>query len=275
MLHKQDHLLASDGIRLFWQAWEPEGPVRATVCLVHGLGEHSGRYLHVAQAFTNAGLSLQAIDLRGHGLSEGPRGHTPSHIQWLDDISLFLSRAHHGPPRFLYGHSLGGILIISFGLSRSENLDGVISTGPVFRISAEVPTLKAALGRLMASIWPTFSQASGLIPADLSHDPAVVQAYVDDPMVHDRISSRFFVDMVTAGEEALERAADFRMPILLMHAEIDRLADRTATEEFHATVGSSDKTLRIWPGMFHEVHNEPDKEHVLEEIIEWVVKRCD
>lgn len=274
MLHKQDYLTASDGVRLFWQAWEPENAVRATVCLVHGLGEHSGRYLHVAQAFTNVGICLHAIDLRGHGLSEGPRGHTPNNAQWLDDISLLLSRAHKGLPRFLYGHSLGGILIVSFGLSRPENLRGVISTGPVFRISAEVPPLKAMLGRLMASIWPTFSQPNGLIPADLSQDPTVVQAYINDPMVHDRISSRCYVDMVAAGEEALERAADFRVPILLMHAEIDRLTDRAATEEFYATAGSSDKTLRIWQGMFHEIHNEPEKERVLEEMIKWIVTRC-
>jgi len=102
MHHTQDYLTASDGLSLFWQAWEPEGTARGTVCLVHGLGEHSGRYAHVAAAFTAAGLSLHAIDLRGHGQSEGPRGHTPSLAQWLDDIDMLLKGATLELPRFLY-----------------------------------------------------------------------------------------------------------------------------------------------------------------------------
>ena len=273
MHHKQDYLTTSDGVRLLWQAWEPETSARATVCLVHGMGEHSGRYLHVANAFTDAGLSLHAFDLRGHGLSQGPRGHTPSLEQWHDDIDLILSRAPLELPKFIYGHSLGGILVLSFGLDRSSGLAGVISTGPSLRISAEVPPLKALLGKMMASILPTFSQPSGLIAADLSRDETVVQAYVDDPLVHDRVSSSLFVTMLGAGKAILERAADFQLPVLLMHAEEDRLSDRTATEEFYAAVGSSDKTLRIWPGLFHEVHNEPEKAQVLEEMIEWISSR--
>ena len=273
MHHKQDYLTTSDGVRLLWQAWEPETSARATVCLVHGMGEHSGRYLHVANAFTDAGLSLHAFDLRGHGLSQGPRGHTPSLEQWLDDIDLLLSRAPLELPKFIYGHSLGGLLVLSYGLDRSPGLAGVISTGPALRISAEVPPLKALLGKMMASILPTFSQPSGLIAADLSRDETVVQAYVDDPLVHDRVSSRLFVTMMGAGEASLERATDFQLPVLLIHAEADRLTDHTATEEFYAAVGSSDKTLRIWPGLFHEVHNEPEKTQVLEEMIEWISSR--
>ena len=271
MQQKQDQITASDNVQLFWRAWEPDVPARATVCLVHGIGEHSGRYEHVAAAFTGAGLAFHAIDLRGHGRSEGPRGHTPSLTQWLDDIELMLSRANPEKPRFLYGHSLGGPLALCFGLHRPEKLSGVIVTGPSLRISAEVPPVKAFMGRVMANILPTFSQRSGLIAADLSHDPLVVQAYVDDPMVHDWVSSRLFVDMVAAGEEALERAADFRLPVFLIQGELDRLCDPAATEEFYAAVGSADKTMHIWPGLFHEVHNEPEKDQVLREMVEWVL----
>ena len=274
MLHKQDFLTSSDGLNLFWQAWEPAEAAHGTVCLVHGLGEHSGRYAHVAAALTAAGLSFHATDLRGHGQSEGPRGHTPSLAQWLNDIDLLLGRANPDRPRFLYGHSLGGVLVLSYGINRPSQLAGIISTGPVLRITAEVPPLKAMLGKIMAGLWPTFSQPSGLIPADLSHNQDVVQAYIDDPLVHDWISSRLFVEMVSAGQDALEKAADFQLPVLLYHAEIDRLTDREATEEFYAGIGGTDKTLHIWPNLYHEVHNEPEKDQVLAEMIEWIIARC-
>ena len=271
MHHKQEQITASDGVQLFWQAWEPAVPTRATVCLVHGLGEHSERYEHVAAAFTGVGLALHAIDLRGHGRSEGPRGHTPGITQWHDDIELLLSQTSPEKARILYGHSMGGGLALSFGLHRPEKLNGVLVTGPSLRVSADVPPVKAFMAKVMAGIWPTFAQPSGLIAADLSHDPLVVQAYIDDPLVHDRVSSRLFVDMLAAGEEVMERAADFHLPVFLMHAEIDRLCDRTATEEFYATVGSLDKTLHIWPALFHEVHNEPEKGQVIQEMVEWVL----
>ena len=274
MHHTQDYLTASDGLSLFWQAWEPEGTARGTVCLVHGLGEHSGRYAHVAAAFTTAGLSLHAIDLRGHGQSEGPRGHTPSLAQWLDDIDMLLKGATLELPRFLYGHSLGGLLILNYGIHRRSQLTGIISTGPVLRISAEVPPLKAVLGKILASLWPTFSLRSGLVAADLSRDQDVVQAYIDDPLVHDLVSSRLFVEMIAAGQDTLEKAADFQLPVLLYHAQIDRLTDHTATEEFYAKIGSVDKTLHIWPNLYHEVHNEPEKDQVLAEMIEWIITRC-
>jgi alpha-beta hydrolase superfamily lysophospholipase len=238
---------------------------------VHGLGEHSGRYEHLAAAFTEAGLALYAIDLRGHGRSEGPRGHTPSLTQWYDDVELFLSRTHPEKARILYGHSLGGALALCFALHRPEKLNGIIATGPSLRIIADVPLWKEFLGKVMAGIWPTFTQPNGLITGDLSRDPLVVQAYIDDPLVHDRVSSRLYVDMVAAGQEVLERAADILLPVFLVHGETDRLCDCTATEEFYATAGSPDKTLHIWPALFHEVHNEPEKDQVIQEIVEWVL----
>jgi alpha-beta hydrolase superfamily lysophospholipase len=273
MIHHEKTLNASDGINLHWQAWEPETPVKATVCLIHGLGEHAGRYSHVASVMSAASLALHAIDLRGHGRSEGPRGHTPSFIQWLEDLDLLISHAHPNLPVFLYGHSLGGLIIIQYALDRAGSIRGVIATGPAFQRGFEVPAIKLFMGRIMSGIMPTFSQHSGLDPNDLSRDESVARAYIDDPLVHDWASARLFVETTEAMENVLSRAADLQTPILLVHGAEDRLTVPAKTEEFYRAVRSDDKSLRVWPNQFHEVHNELEKEFVIRELVDWIVAR--
>lgn len=273
MHQMEDQIMAIDGLKLHWQAWEPEGSARATLCLLHGLGEHAGRYFHVAEYLTEHGLSLHAIDLRGHGRSEGPRGHTPSLQQWMDDIQLLIERAPATHPRFLYGHSIGGALALAYGLRMPEQLAGVIATGPSLRRKFEVPAIKTTLGKLLANVWPTFAQHSGLDPKDISRDPDVVQAYIDDPLVHDWATARLFIDGTFAGEDALARAASFTLPVLIVVGEEDRLVEPSACEQFHKLAGSTDKTLRIWQHLHHEVHNEPEKAQVLDEMAAWIHAR--
>ena len=274
MHHREDQITASDGLALYWQAWDPEGSARGTLCLVHGLGEHSGRYGHVAEHLTEHGLSLHAIDLRGHGRSAGPRGHTPSLQQWLDDIQHLIERAPATSPRFLYGHSIGGALALAYGLRTPEQLAGIIATGPSLRRKFEVPAIKTILGKLLANVWPTFAQHSGLDPHDISRDPEIVQAYREDPLVHDWATARLFIDATFAGEDALAHAANFTLPVLIMVGDEDRIVEPSACEAFHRLAGSTDKTLRIWQHLHHEVHNEPEKVLVLEEMIEWINTRC-
>ncbi|NIS83153.1 MAG: alpha/beta fold hydrolase [Anaerolineales bacterium] len=273
MLHRKEFISASDGVQLFWQAWEPDRPARSVVCLLHGIGEHTGRYSHVADALVAANIAMHAIDLRGHGQSEGPRGHTPSLEQWLDDIDLMLERAGTRQGRFLYGHSLGGSLAIIHILNRFPTLSGVIASGPAFRRSFDVPAIKVFLGKLMANVWPTFSQHSGLDPRNVSRDPAVVKAYAEDPLVHDWATARLFIVATVLGEDALARAPDFHAPLLLLQASEDRLVDVGASEAFFVNAGSTDKTLRLYEDFYHEVHNEPQKDSVIEEIVQWVLNR--
>ena len=273
MKTKAEMISATDGVQLYWQAWEPDGGIQATVCMVHGLGEHAGRYTHVAQAFVANGMAFHAIDLRGHGKSEGKRGHTPSLDQWLDDVKLLLERANTDQPRFLYGHSLGGAIALYFCLHPAVSLAGVIATGPSLRRSFEVQAIKIVLGKAMSNLWPTFSQHSNLDPKAISRDKSVVQAYIDDPLVHDWASARLFIEGSRAGEETLARASELNLPLLLVCGQEDAIVDVKACEEFFERVSSDDKTLRILPGLFHEVHNEPEKASVIEEIVEWVNQR--
>jgi alpha-beta hydrolase superfamily lysophospholipase len=242
------------------------------ICLVHGLGEHGGRYAHVAAFLNQAGYAQLALDLRGHGRSEGPRGHTPSCEALMQDIDRFLEEtAERYPtlPRFLYGHSLGSTLVIEYVLRRRPQLSGVIATGTAFRLAFEPPAWKLALAKVLYALRPTLAMSNELDRQGLSRDPAVVRAYNEDPLVHDRVSARLAMDMFQSGLWCLEHAADFPLPLLLMHGSDDRLTSPQASREF-ATQAGDCCTLRIWDGFYHEIHNEPEQRQVLEYLLEWL-----
>jgi alpha-beta hydrolase superfamily lysophospholipase len=263
---------ALDGTQLYFQGWEPETSPRAAVCLVHGLGEHSGRYAHVGLRLNDAGFSLLGFDLRGHGRSGGPRGHTSSYDTILDDISRLVDEAaalFPGQPRFLYGHSMGGGLVLNYALRRRPSLAGVIATSPWLRLALAPSPAKLALARATGHLLPTFTQSNGLNPADLSRDPEVVRAYESDPLVHGRISSRLAVSVLDAGEWALAHAAEFALPLLITHGSADRITSAEASREFARHV-SGDSTFRLWEGFYHETHNEPEKAQVLGFMADWL-----
>jgi alpha-beta hydrolase superfamily lysophospholipase len=262
----------ADGLTLWARGWKPVRP-KATVCLVHGHGEHVGRYEHVAAALAQRDYALMGFDLRGHGRSGGARGHTPSYEALLEDIDEFcrqVAARQPGLPRFLYGHSMGGNLVINYALRRRPNLRGVIATGPWLELAFQPPPLKVALGKLMNRLAPSFTQASGLETKALAHDAAVVQAYENDPLVHGQISARLFIAMYEAGQWALQHAAEFPLPLLLMHGDADRLTSAEASRRFAAAAPQGICTLRLWPGFYHEIHNEPEKEQVLQVLLDWL-----
>jgi alpha-beta hydrolase superfamily lysophospholipase len=263
-------LAASDGLSLAWYRWDPAGTRRGTILLAHGLGEHAGRYGHVARAFTQAGFVVLAYDARGHGRSGGPRGHSPSHRQTLDDLDQVLKTAT-GRPRFAYGHSMGGQQVLSRGLENPDGLDGVIATSPWFRLAFPAPRPKVFLGRALQSVVPAVTLASGLDQPSLSRDPAVVAAYASDPLVHDRISFRLGLDLLDGGQRLLSQAEAFRLPVLLMHGSADCLIDPEATRLFYEDAASLDKTLRVWPGLLHETHNEPEWQDVVQVSTGWAL----
>ncbi len=265
---------SDDGLCLNVHGWRPDADIRAMLCLMHGLGDHGGRYGHVADYLCQHGCALLAMDLRGHGTSDGQRGHTPSYEALMNDIACFLIEAQkrfYHCPTFLYGHSMGGNLVINYALRRRPDISGVIATAPMFRVAFEPPLWKKILGNLARPVWPTLSLSSGLRAEDLSHDPEVVLRYKNDPLVHDRVTPRF-LDIRDAGMWALEQAGDFPLPILLMHGSADRIASSQASVEFAAGADAR-CTLKIWEGLYHEIHNEPEKETVLAHIVEWLETR--
>jgi alpha-beta hydrolase superfamily lysophospholipase len=274
--HFEERWTAADGLTLFAQGWLPHGEPRAVACLVHGLGEHSGRFGHVAAHLCRAGYALMALDLRGHGRSGGPRGHSPGYDAILNDIGLLLAEAARrfpGRPLVLYGHSLGGALVLNYALRRKPEIAGVIASSPGLRPAVQPARWKVALGRAMRGAWPSLSLANGLEIEAISRDPEVVAAYRADPLVHDRVSVRLGTDILETGEWALAHAAEFPRPLLLTHGDADRITSTAASRAFAAEAGAR-CALRIWECCYHEVHNEPEKEAFLAHLTAWLDGLC-
>ena len=263
----------NDGLTLLGRIWQTTGKPKGIVNLVHGLGEHSGRYAHVAEALTKAGYNLIGFDLRGHGLSEGPLGHTPDYEHIMDDVALFMQKSNEffgsDHPNFLYGHSLGGTIVLNYALRRKPNLNGVISTGPALRLSFEPPKIKFVLGKIMANLMPTFSMNNALDVNALARDAAIVKAYQDDVLVHDRLSAKLVMELFDSGKYALEHTADWTLPLLLMHGSEDRISSCQASEEFAQKAGDI-VTFKQWDGFYHEIHNDFGKEEVIAFMIDWL-----
>ena len=266
------HWKSQDGLEMFAQSWEPDDAPKAVVCLVHGLGEHSGRYTHVGKVFTDAGFALAGFDLRGHGKSGGSRGHLPSFDAFLNDIAGFEKQVDaHFPnlSRFLYGHSLGGILVLNFALRRKSNFIGVISTGAGMRTALEEQTAKVTMAKVLGALMPSVVIPSGLDPTSISRNEEVVNAYVNDPLVHDRMSLGFGKIMLSVIPWTFEHAHEFSLPLLIMHGTDDKLGYPRGSEEFASYV-KQDCTLKLWDGMYHEIHNESEQKKVFDFTIDWM-----
>ncbi len=263
------------GLKFHSKGWEPDKKPKAVVAFVHGLGEHIGRFAHIGEAFSNAGYALMGFDLRGHGKSGGLRGHTPSIEVFVQDIDLLLEQVHArypGVPTFLYGHSLGGILVLNYGLRRKPDLKGVIATSAGLHTELENQPLKVAMANLLGGLLPTVSLASGLDTSKLSHDPQVEQEYIQDPWVHDKVSLGFGKIMLAANKWTLQHASEFGLPLLLVHGRADAIAFPAGSEEFAAAMGGRAK-LVLWDHLYHETHNEPEKAEVLKTTIRWMDER--
>ena len=260
------------GLNFYVQGWEPEQKPKAVIALVHGFGEHTGRYAHVGEAFNKAGYILIGFDLRGHGKSGGARGHTPSYDALMDDIAdfiKFIETRYPGLPRFLYGHSMGGNQVLNFCLRRKPDVVGVIATGAWLKLAFDPASLQIMLGKVMNNIAPGFTQKSTLDTAALSHDQKVVDAYINDPLVHSKISARLFVGIYESGLWALDHAGEFSVPLLLMHGTDDRIISFAASAEFAKRAGKI-VTWHPWDGLYHEIHNEPEKAEVIKTMIGWL-----
>lgn len=258
----------------FGRGWRPEGKIQGAIALIHGLGEHSGRYHHVASSLTTNGMAIMALDLQGHGKTTGKRGHIISYSSLLTDIHHLLTRikeVYPQKPIFLYGHSLGGNLVLNYALTYPEALKGVIVTSPWIKLAFEPSSLQVLLAKLMNYIYPAFTQNNQIKEGTLSHNEEVEKAYRNDPLVHNQISARLFLEAYGRGLWALKKANDFTRPLLLLHGTGDQLTSWKASQLF--SQGAKDCTFQPYKGLYHELHNEREKEEVFALIINWIKKQ--
>lgn len=275
MVLQESQLVTKDGLTLFTRAWMTERQAKAVVVIVHGIGEHCGRYDHVAKVFNSYGIHVFSYDQRGHGKSEGPRGHTPSNQHLMDDISLVIQKARQLAgqelPLFLYGHSMGGLEVIYYGLQNATGVKGYIATGPSIKIASTDP-FKIFLAKTLNPILPKLTLPTGLDVTAISRDPKVIKAYQDDPLVHDLASTRLGMFIIGGAEEVLKKASSWDHPLLLMHGTEDRLGIISGSREFVAKL-SGDITFKPMKGMYHELHNEPEWLQVIRTMADWMLER--
>jgi alpha-beta hydrolase superfamily lysophospholipase len=266
----------SDGLEIRAGEWVPAGKARGVVCLVHGVGEHIGRYQWDGEALTRAGYILAGFDLRGFGKSEGRRGFTPSLEAYFDDIDAFLAQAaerHPGLPRFLYGHSMGAILLLAYTPVRQPALAGVIATAPGLKTKLEEQKMKLLLAKVMGRLYPTLSMQSGLEKSEICRDPQVVSDYTNDPLVHTLVTAGWGLAMLKAIALANQNAPRFPLPLLLMHASADKIAYPSSSQAYAELAPKDKLTLKMWEGFKHELHTDPEREQVFKFMIEWLEAR--
>jgi alpha-beta hydrolase superfamily lysophospholipase len=267
----EHRLRACDGVSLFAQAWAPNGFPKAAVCLVHGLGDHSGLYRNLCDALLRGGYAVSTFDLRGHDRSDGRRGDL-RFDDAMGDIELVLdeTRRRFGLiPRFLYGHSLGGLLVLHFALQRRPPLAGVVAVGPPLRTALREHRARMLAVHTLGSLLPSATLTSGLDATQISRDPNVVAAYQTDPLVHSRASLGLARDVIATSDRILADAHGFPLPLLLMHGGADPLTYPSGSRLFAERI-AGDCTLKVYDGLYHEIHNEPERQQVFADLLSWL-----
>ncbi|WP_370653390.1 lysophospholipase [Caballeronia sp. Lep1P3] len=271
------------GVELFLHRWKPAGdaPPDARIALLHGLGEHGGRYDAFALALNAAGIELIAVDLRGHGKSSGERAFVRVFNDYLDDAEVLLEACAATPPAntplFLMGHSMGGTIAALHAAERGSGraLTGLILSSPALRPGTDMPRWKEKLARIVGTVWPR-RPAFEIDPALLSRAPGVVEAYRRDPLVHHgRIVARTGAQILAAMERIAARRGDIALPYFIFHGSADAICDPAGSREFEAQAGSADATLAIYEGSYHETLNDLDRDRVIRALIDWTRVRAD
>ena len=264
-------ITASDGINLFVRDHSVRNSTKV-ILLVHGLGEHSGRYINLMQDFNDKNISVFTFDIRGHGESGGKRGHSPSYEQLMRDIEYLIEHVSNkisNQKYILYGHSMGGNLVINYSLRKDDRIDGIIATSPCIKPAIEPSTIKLYMAKLFQKLIPGLTLNNGLEIDGISRNLQVVEDYINDPLNHDQISVQLALDIIRSGIYALENSRDIAAPMLVFHGRKDRL---TSYDSSVALVENSGPNVKFvgFEDAYHEIHNEPEKGELLRNIFDWI-----
>ncbi len=271
--HVEGKLAGVGDLEIYWQAWLPEGERRASVVIAHGASEHGGRYGHVVEQLVPAGYGVYAIDHRGHGRSDGPRAvidRLAHAVADLDALIELVTSADGRARPYLLGHSMGGCIAIAYALEHQAKLAGLMLSAPLAIVKANAP--QRAMVRILSVLAPRLGVA-GIDTRTISRDPEQVEAYERDPLVfHGKLQARTAVELADAAATFPQGLASLTLALLVMHGSADRLVPAASAEMVYALAGSSDKTLKLYEGFYHELFNEPQAERLraLEDLRTWL-----
>ncbi|SPM39172.1 Lysophospholipase, alpha-beta hydrolase superfamily [Mycobacterium numidiamassiliense] len=264
------------GVRIVYDVWTPDTRPKAVVVLSHGLGEYARRYDHVALRFGEAGLVTYALDHRGHGRSGGKRMLVHDITEYTGDFATLVgiaTREHPGLKCVALGHSMGGGIVFAYGVERPDNYDLMVLSAPVVAAQDAVSPLLAFAAKALGALIPGVP-AQELDVDAISRDPAVVAAYKADPLVyHGKIPFGVGRVMLQVGETMPRRAPALTAPLLVVHGSDDRLVPLEGSRRLVGSVGSPDVELKVYPGLYHEVFNEPEQDQVLDDVVSWILNR--
>ncbi|MGA2112157.1 MAG: lysophospholipase [Anaerolineales bacterium] len=277
MKHTEGSFTGKGGVDLYYQSWAPDGSVGDALCLVHGVGEHSGRYGNVVKHFVPRGYAVYGFDLRGHGRSPGQRGHINSWAEYREDTHAFMELVKMREPKarlFQWGHSMGSLISMDYVLHYPEGLRGVVISGSALEpVGVASPGL-VAVAKVLSRVWPTFSLTSGLEVGAISRDPAVVKAYQEDPLVHGKTTPRWGTESLNTIAWIKAHLQEWRVPVIILHGGGDRIVSSHGSQFFFDALPIADKELHIYEGSYHEPHNDIQREKVFADVETWLKKHA-
>ena len=277
MIHESSEFHNAQGDKIFQQSWLPDGPAKADVFIIHGLGEHSGRYSEIAHFLVERGYRAHALDHPGHGKSDGLRAYIDDFSIFTETASDFIKRIQSQNdelPSYIIGHSMGGVITSNLLIDHPSLVAGAILSGPALATDEAVGPVQTFILKLIAKFFPklpVFQLDANLI----CRNPAVVEEYLNDPLVYSgKIRARLLIEIVGAGERALQRAAEITLPMLMLHGEEDGLASVKGSQAMFAGISSEDKDIIIYPELFHEIFNEDSKRDIYDTVTNWLDNHC-
>jgi len=275
MEHQEGFFKGVRDANIYYQYWLPDGEVKAVLLIVHGLAEHGGRYINVVNYFVPLGYAVYALDHIGHGKSDGDRVYVEKIEDYTDTLEIFEKMVREwqpNKPMFLVGHSMGGLIGSLYLIDHQEGFAGAVLSGSGVKVPDNISPMVVSIGKLLSNITPKFGLI-GLNASDISRDPEVVNAYVNDPEVYTgKTTARLAAEMLRGMEIVQKDAGKITLPLLLVHGSEDKLVDPDASQMLYDTVSSEDKTLIFYDGYYHEVFNDPEKEKVFADMEAWFDK---
>jgi len=277
MKHQESTFTGLDNTSLFSQSWLPDVQPRAIVVLVHGVGEHSGRYMNFVSPAISNQFGVYSYDHRGHGNSEGQRGHIKAWSDYRNDLHTFVSmvkKTHPDCPIFLMGHSMGALVTLDYIVSEAQSFAGLILSGTPIEPKSAVSPFLVFLAKALSNIYPRFSLKLGLDAQVISRDPAVVKAYLADPLVHQQASARWGTEILKTVELIKSKASNIHLPVLFVHGEDDQLNGVEGVKQFFNQVPANDKQLLTFEHVRHEPINDTEHKKITGPVIQWLSERC-